>query len=211
MMLQTFLTVVLGGIMAGCAATSSPTMNDSSQTATGEATALSTAEAQVLALQEERQQLLATLGQFHERIRDLESKLADRDGKAIAKSYDELLAIKEAELAELRKSSAEHRAVAAQRDAVVTDLAQAKRRIEFLEQQTAKKDQELLSIAGLKAAAAELDVAKHRVRELEAIAMQRDVETRALRGVAAERESLATQLQTATVTLNRTKERLAQV
>ena len=42
------------------------------------ATNPSPAEVKLLALQQERSQLLATLGEFHDHIRDLESKLGDR-------------------------------------------------------------------------------------------------------------------------------------
>ena len=101
---------------------------------------------QVLALQQERQQLLSTLADFHERVRELESKLADREGKSIAKSYDDLLAIKEAELGDLRKTAAESGGVAAQRDAIAAEFAQARLRLAALEQQAVKKDQELASL-----------------------------------------------------------------
>jgi flagellar motor protein MotB len=164
---------------------------------------------QLLALQEERQQLLATLDDFHERVRDLESKLADREGKPIAKSYDDLLAIKEAELRELRKAAAEGGTLAAQRDAVTAELVQARGRITALEQQAAKKDQELTSLRGRAAAAADMESARRRAAELESQLLQRDTEARALRSAAAERESLATQLHTATLALNHAKERIA--
>jgi chemotaxis protein MotB len=163
---------------------------------------------QVLALQQERQQLLSTLADFHERVRELESKLADREGKSIAKSYDDLLAIKEAELGDLRKTAAESGGVAAQRDAIAAEFAQARLRLAALEQQAVKKDQELASLRGLTAAAADMEAAKRRATELQSQLMQRDTEARALRIAAAERESLATQLHTATVTLNHTKERV---
>jgi chemotaxis protein MotB len=163
---------------------------------------------QVLALQQERQQLLSTLADFHERVRELESKLADREGKSIAKSYDDLLAIKEAELGDLRKTAAASGGVAAQRDAIAAELAQARLRLTALEQQAVKKDQELASLRGLTAAAADMEAAKRRATELQSQLIQRDTEARALRSAAAERESLATQLHTATITLNHTKERV---
>jgi chemotaxis protein MotB len=169
-----------------------------------------THEAQQLsALQQEREQLLATLGDFHERVRDLESKLADRESKSITKSYDELLAIKEVELSELRKTSAESGTLAAQRDLAVGELAQARHRLSQLEQQAAGKDKELASLRGIAAAAADLDVTKRRAAELEAQLAQRDSENRTLGIAAAERDTLAAQLQTAAVALNHTKQRLA--
>ena len=117
-----FLILLFGAAVVGCAIPISRVSHESGSTGGPSAVSLPnsqppSAEAlQILALQQERQQLLATLGEFHERIRDLESKLADREGKPIAKSYDELLAIKEAELQELRKASAGHAAVAAQQN-----------------------------------------------------------------------------------------------
>ena len=122
----------------------------------------SPAEAQVVALQQERQQLLTTLGEFHDRIRDLESKLADREGRPVAQSYDQLLAIKEAELSELRKTSAESEKLSAQLNTAVTDLNQTRLRLSVLEQEAMKRDQELASMQGLATAAAELESAKHR-------------------------------------------------
>ena len=171
----------------------------------------SPAEAQVVALQQERQQLLTTLGEFHDRIRDLESKLADREGRPVAQSYDQLLAIKEAELSELRKTSAESEKLSAQLNTAVTDLNQTRLRFSALEQQAMKKDQELASMKGLATAAAELESAKHRIADLESLLSQRDQENRSLRTSAAERESLTAQLQTATAALNHTKERLASI
>jgi chemotaxis protein MotB len=210
---KTFLILLLGAATVGCATNASRGPNETALTGAPAAGAqVSSAEAQqLLALQQERQQLLATLADFHERVRDLESKLADREGKPIAKSYDQLLAIKEAELSELRKAAVETGALVAQRDVAATQLAQAKQRLAALEQQAAQKDQELASLRGPTATAADLDAAKRRVIELQAQLLQRDTETRTLRGAAAEREGLATQLQTVTVALNHTKDRLASV
>ena len=148
----------------------------------------STAEVQVVALQQERQQLLTTLGEFHDRIRDLESKLADREGRPVAQSYDQLLAIKEAELSELRKTSAESNKLSAQLNTTGSDLNQARLRVSTLEQQVTKKDQELGALKGLATAAAELESAKHRMADLESLLSQRDQETRSLRTSSAERE-----------------------
>jgi chemotaxis protein MotB len=210
MKIKPFLILLLGAAAAGCAVPASRAPHENGFTSGLSAVPSSSPEArQLLALQQERQQLLATLGEFHDRIRELESKLADREGKPIAKSYDELLAIKEAELRELRKASAEHTAVVAQRDAAAAELAQAKQRLGVLDQQLARKEQELAAVRGLAVTAAELDTAKRRVAELESTLLQRDTEARTLRGAAAERSNLAAQLQTATVTLNHTKERLA--
>jgi flagellar motor protein MotB len=209
-----FLVLLLGAVAVGCAVPTPRAPHENGPTggpsaASPQNSQPSSADAlQVVALQQERQQLLATLDAFHERIRDLESRLADREGKPIAKSYDELLAIKEAEVQELRQTSAEHVAVVAQRDAAAAELTQAKQRLSALDQQLVKKDQELASLRGLAVTAAELDAAKRRVAELEATLIQRDTDIRALRASAAERGTLVTQLQTATVTLNHTKERL---
>jgi chemotaxis protein MotB len=213
-----FLILLLGAAAVGCAMPTSraPHENGSTGDVGGPPAASvqnaqpSSADArQLLALQQERQQLLATLSEFHERIRELESKLADREGKPIGKSYDELLTIKEAELRDLRKASAEHATVAAQRDAAAAELTQAKQRLGTLDQQLTKREQELAALRGLAVTASELDAAKRRIAELESTLVQRDTELRTLRSAAAERGSLAAQLQTATVTLNHTKERLA--
>ncbi len=193
------LLLVLGLTANGCATRVPPPPRQSP------------AEAQVVALQQERQQLLTTLGEFHERIGDLESKLADREEKPVAQSYDQLLAVKEAELSELRKTSAESEKLSAQLNTAVTDLNQTRLRVSALEQQNMKKDQELASMKGLATAAAELESAKHRIGDLESLLSQRDQESRSLRTSAAERESLMAQLQTATGALNHTKERLASI
>jgi len=208
---KTFLILLLGTATAGCATDASRGHDEAALTGRPAAGAqVSSVEAQqLIALQQERQQLLATLADYHERVRDLESKLADREGKPITKSYDELLAIKEAELSELRKTAAESGTLAVQRDVAAGELAQVKQRLVALEQQLAGKDQELLSFRGVAAKAADLDATKRRAAELELQLMQRDTEARALRGAAAERDGLATQLQTVTVALNHTKDRLA--
>jgi flagellar motor protein MotB len=211
---KTIMILLAGATIAGCANPASHGHTEAPlhgmALAHPAASRPSSPEAQqLLALQEERQQLLATLSDFHERVRDLESKLADRDGKPIAKSYDDLLAIKEAELRELRKAAAEGGTLAAQRDAVAAELGQARGRITALEQQAAKKDQELTSLRGLAAAAADTESVRRRAAELESQLLQRDTEARALRSAAAERESLATQLHTGTLALNHAKERIA--
>ncbi len=213
---RTLLIIILGAAAMGCSThplgSQSPVNSSGNASSASPGPSAASPEAQqLLALQQERQQLLATLGEFHERIRELESKLADRDGKPIAKSYDELLAINEAELQELRKASAENATLAAQRDATMTELVQAKQRLGTLDQELVRKEQELTAVRGLAAAAAELDSTKRRAAALESTLVQRDDEVRALRGAAAERGSLGTQLQTTTVTLNQTKTRLAAV
>jgi flagellar motor protein MotB len=212
---KTILIFLLGAIVSGCSGPASHGHSEPSVRSMASASTPappSSPEAQQLqALLQERQQLMATLGDFHERVRQLESKLADRDGKPIAKSYDELLAIKEAELDELRKAARESGLVVAQRDAAVAELAEAKQRLAALEQQGSKKDQELASLRGVAATAAEVESAQRRTAELESQLVQRDSETRALRSVAAERESLTAQLKTMTVALNHTKERVAGV
>ena len=212
---KTILILLLGAIVFGCSGPASHGHNETSVRSMASASLPappSSPEAQQLqALLQERQQLLATLGDFHERVRQLESKLADRDGKPVAKSYDELLAIKEAELDELRKAARESGLVVAQRDAAVGELAQAKQRLVALEQQGVRKDQELASLRGVAAAAAEVETAKRRAAELESQLVQRDNEARMLRSAAAERESLTAQLKTLTVALNHTKERVAAV
>jgi flagellar motor protein MotB len=214
MKVTTLMILLVGATIGGCANPASHGHNEAPlpnmPPAPPAASRVSSPEAQqLLALQQERQQLLSTLGDFHERVRELESKLADREGKPIAKSYDELLAIKEAELSDLRKAAAESGTVVAQRDAVAAELAQARQRLTALEQQAAKKDQELASLRGLAAAAADMETAKRRAAELESQLMQRETEARTLRSAAAERESLAAQLHSAAVALNQSKERIA--
>lgn len=211
---KTCLILLLATAAAGCTIPASRGHDEIAgrgmSTALDPASPPSTAESQQLqALQQERQQLLATLHDFHERVRELESKLADREGKSIAKSYDELLRIKEAELSELRRAAAESGTLVAQRDAATGELGQLRQRLGALEQQVARKDHELASLRSLAVTAADLDTAKRRVLDLESQLMQRESETRALQKFAAEREGLVTQLQTATITLFHTKERLA--
>ena len=97
------------------------------------------AEAKLLALQQEREQLLTTLGEFHDRIRDLESKLGDRQNQPSAASYDQLLSAKDAELAELRRSGSERDKLAGQLTTATNELLQARQRISTLEQQLAAR------------------------------------------------------------------------
>ena len=87
------------------------------------------ADATLLALQQEREQLLTTLGEFHDRIRDLESKLGDRQNQPAAASYDQLLNTKDAELAELRRLTPERDKLTSQLAMANNELLQARQRI----------------------------------------------------------------------------------
>jgi chemotaxis protein MotB len=176
---------------------------------TPEAPARSAAEQKISALQEEREQLLVTLGEFHDRIRELESMLADRDGRPVAKSYDELLASKEEELAELRKLLPEREKQAARITAVTATLENVRQRMSNLEQQLGLRDQELAALRPQANAVADLEAARRHIWELEQQASRQEMELRALKSGSAERESLVAQLQTATGMLDRLKERVA--
>ncbi len=163
------------------------------------------ADAKWLALQQEREQLLTTLGEFHDRIRDLEAKLADRDNQPAAASYDQLLSAKEAELAELRRLGPEREKLAGQLASATSELAQAHQRIVTLEQQLAARDKDLVALQTHASVVANLDQARHRILELEGQLTRQDHDLRALRTGTAERDSLAAQLQTATTTVDSLK------
>jgi chemotaxis protein MotB len=169
----------------------------------------SPAETKLLALQQEREQLLITLGEFHDRIRNLESKLADRENQPVAASYDQLLSIKEAELTDLRKLAPERDKLTGQLVAATSELHQSRQRIAALEQQFASREKDLAALQGHTTVVANLDVARRRIAELEAHVARQDNDLRALRPGTAERDSLTAQLQTATATIDSLKTRMA--
>ena len=169
----------------------------------------SPAETKLLALQEERSQLLATLGEFHDRIRDLESKLGDRESRPIAASYDQLLGAKEAELADLRKLGPERDRLTGQVAVTTSELHQARQRITALEQQSASREKDLAALQTHTTVVAELELARRRIVELETHVTRQDTDLRATRTGTAERDSLAAQLQTATATVDSLKARIA--
>lgn len=173
------------------------------------ATQASSTEAKLQALQQEREQLLATLGEFHDRIRDLESRLGDRQSEPAAASYDQLLSAKEAELVELRRLGPEREKLTGQLAATTHELGQARQRIGTLEQQLAARDKDLIALQSRSTAVAELEVARRRIIDLEAHIARQDHELRAVRMGAAERESLEAQLQTATTTIDSLKARIS--
>lgn len=173
------------------------------------ATQASSTEAKLLALQQEREQLLATLGEFHDRIRDLESRLGDRQSEPAAASYDQLLSAKEAELVELRRLGPEREKLTGQLAATTHELGQARQRIGTLEQQLASRDKDLIALQSRSTAVAELEVARRRIIDLEAHIARQDHELRTVRMGAAERESLEAQLQTATTTIDSLKARIS--
>ncbi len=166
-------------------------------------------DAKVLALQQEREQLLMTLGEFHDRIRDLESKLGDRQNQPAAASYDQLLNAKDAELAELRRLTPERDKFASQLAMANNELLQAKQRIGTLEQQLATREKDLAALQTRSAAVSDLEVARRRILDLEAQVIRQDHDLRAVRSENAERDSLAAQLQTATATIDSLKARIS--
>ncbi|MBI4002692.1 MAG: OmpA family protein [Nitrospira defluvii] len=168
----------------------------------------SPAEAKLLALQQERGQLLATLGEFHDRIRDLESKLGDRESRPVAASYEQLLSAKEAELADLRKLGPERDRLTGQVAVTTSDLHQARQRIAALEQQSASREKDLAALQTHATVVADLDLARRRIIDLEAHVTRQDTDLRATRTGTAERDSLAAQLQTATTTIGSMKARI---
>lgn len=172
------------------------------------APAPSAGDAKVLALQQEREQLLTTLGEFHDRIRDLESKLGDRQNQPATASYDQLLNSKDAELAELRRLTPERDKLAGQLTLANNELLQAKQRIGTLEQQLATREKDLAALQTRSAAVSDLEVARRRILDLEAQVIRQDHDLRAVRSENAERDSLAAQLQTATATIDSLKARI---
>ena len=168
----------------------------------------SPAEAKLLALQQERSQLLATLGEFHDRIRDLESKLGDRQSPPAAASYEQLLNAKEAELADLRKLGPERDRLTGQVAVTTSELQQARQRIVALEQQSASREKDLAALQTHATVVAELELARRRIMELETHVTRQDSDLRATRAGTAERDSFAAQLQTATTTIGSLKARI---
>lgn len=166
-------------------------------------------DAKLVALQQEREQLLTTLGEFHDRIRDLESKLGDRQNQPAAASYDQLLNAKDAELAELRRLAPERDKLTSQFALVNNELLQARQRIGSLEQQLAAREKELVTLQTRSTAVADLEVARRRIMDLEAQVARQDHDLRAVRSENAERDSLAAQLQTATATIDSLKARIS--
>ncbi|MBX3237588.1 MAG: OmpA family protein [Nitrospiraceae bacterium] len=194
---------------AGCSAGPASTQSTGMPVPQERPVARSATDLKLMALQEEREQLLVTLGEFHDRIGELESMLADQSGRPVGKSYDELLAAKEAELADLRKLIPERDKQAAQLVAVTASLDTARQRHATLEQQLAARDQELAAVRTQVNAITELEAARRRVSELETRTATHEMDLRALKSSGAERESLVAQLQTATSTLEKMKERIA--
>lgn len=168
----------------------------------------SSGEAKLVALQQEREQLLTTLGEFHDKIRDLESRLGDRQTQPASASYDQLLGAKEAELADLRRLAPERDRLSSQLTITTNELLQARQRISGLEQELAARDQSLAALQNRTAALADLDVAKRRIVELEAQVVHQEHDLRTVRAGNAERDSLAAQLQTATATIDSLKARI---
>ncbi len=166
-------------------------------------------DAKLLALQQEREQLLTTLGEFHDRIRDLESKLGDRQNQPAAASYDQLLNAKDAELAELRRLAPERDKAANHLALANNELLQARQRIGSLEQQLATREKELVTLQTRSTAISDLEAARRRIMELEAQVARQDHDLRAVRSENAERDSLAAQLQTATATIDSLKARIS--
>lgn len=166
-------------------------------------------DAKLLALQQEREQLLTTLGEFHDRIRDLESKLGDRQNQPAAASYDQLLNAKDAELAELRRLSPERDKLTSQLAMANNELLQARQRIGSLEQQLATREKDLVALQGRSTAISDLEVARRRIMDLEAQVARQDHDLRTIKSENAERDSLAAQLQTATATIDSLKARIS--
>ena len=172
------------------------------------ATNPSPAEVKLLALQQERSQLLATLGEFHDRIRDLESKLGDRQSPPAAASYEQLLSAKEAELADLRKLGPERDRLTGQVAVTTSELQQARQRLAALEQQSASREKDLTALQTHATVVAELELARRRIMELETHVTRQDSDLRATRAGTAERDSFAAQLQSATTTIGSLKARI---
>ncbi|MCC2640603.1 MAG: putative outer membrane protein OmpA/MotB family [Nitrospira sp.] len=192
--------IILSSIAAGCA--TAPRVQPVISTP-------SPAETKLLALQQEREQLLVTLGEFHDRVSHLESKLADRESQPVAASYDQLLSIKEAELTDLRKLAPERDQLRGQLAAASSELHQSRQRIAALELQFASREKDLAALQSHTMVVANLDVARRRIAELEGHMARQENDLRALRPGTAERDSLTAQLQTATTTIGSLKTRVA--
>ena len=166
-------------------------------------------ESQLVALQQERSQLLATLGEFHDRIRDLEAKLGDRENRPAAAPYEQLINAKEAELLELRKLGPERDRLTGQLAIATSDLQQARQRIAALEQQFASREKDFSALQAHAAVVGDLEQARRRIVDLESHVSRQEADLRAIRTANAERDSLAGQLQTASTTIDSLKTRAA--
>jgi flagellar motor protein MotB len=192
--------IVLGFIGTGCETT--PRVHPIASTP-------APAEDKLLALQQERSQLLVTLGEFHDRIRDLESKLGDRESQAAAASYEQLLSAKEAELADWRKLGPERERLTGQVAVTTNELQQARQRIAALEQQSSARERDLAALQTHASVVAELELARRRIGDLEAHLTRQENDLRATRAGMTERDSLMAQLQTATATIVSLKARVS--
>lgn len=178
----TWTLIVLGSLAAGCETT--PRIQPIASNP-------SPVETKLLALQQEREQLLVTLGEFHDRNRDLESKLADREIQPVAASYDQILSAKEAELADLRKLTPERDRLSGQLAAATNELNQARQRVATLEQQIASREKDLADLRKLAperdrltgqliATTGELNQARQRITTLEQQIASREKDMAAL-------------------------------
>jgi chemotaxis protein MotB len=192
--------MVLGLFVTGCETTPRPQPVVSSP---------SPVENQLVALQQERSQLLATLGEFHDRIRDLEAKLGDRESRPAVAPYEQLINAKEAELLELRKLGPERDRLTGQLAIATSDLQQARQRIATLEQQFAAREKDFSALQAHAAVVGDLEQARRRIVDLEAHVSRQEADLRAIRTANAERDSLAGQLQTASTTIDSLKTRAA--
>jgi len=168
----------------------------------------SAGDGKLVALQQEREQLLTTLGEFHDRIRDLESRLGDRQNQSASVSYDQLLSAKETELVELRRLAPERDRLSSQLTTATNELLLARQRISALEQQLASRDKDLAALQARTTALADLEAARRRIVELETQVAHQEQDLRTIRAGNAERDSLAAQLQTATTTIDSLKARI---
>lgn len=168
----------------------------------------SSSDAKLVALQQEREQLLTTLGEFHDRIRDLESRLGDRQNQSASASYDQVLSAKETELVELRRLAPERERLSSQLTTATNELLLARQRIGVLEQQLATRDKDLAALQARTTALADLETARRRIVELETQVAHQEQDLRTIRAGNTERDSLAAQLQTATTTIDSLKARI---
>ncbi len=194
--------IIVSSLATGCETVPQPSLPPP-------AAASTSSDAKLVALQQEREQLLTTLGEFHDRIRDLESRLGDRQNQPASASYDQLLNAKDAELAELRRFAPERERLTGQLATATNELLQARQRISALEQQLTARDKDLTALHARTTALADLDTARRRIVELETQVAHQEQDLRTVRAGNAERDSLAAQLQTATATIDSLKARIS--
>lgn len=185
---------------------SGPSASPETQPKPRTVSALSPSEAQLIALQAEREQLMATLDDYHERVKDLEGKLADQK---VTESMDDLLRKKEAELAAARQAVEEKDELGHQLRNAHVNSRQLQGRVIDLEAQVAARDQELTTLRERLRAAGDFEATARRVTKLEAQLADYNQKLQAVGNLTEERGRLVDQIGKFVKTVDQANQRAA--